>query len=42
MIESGGDLHEALVSFLEVARIGAGSDAEFTHWGMCGDDDVKM
>ena len=27
MIESDGDLHGALVSFLEVARVGAGSDA---------------
>ena len=27
MIESDGDLHGALVSFLEVASVGAGSDA---------------
>ena len=27
MIESDGDLHGALVSFLEVARVGEGSDA---------------
>ena len=27
MIESDGDLHGALVSFLEIASVGAGSDA---------------
>ena len=27
MIESDGDLHGALVSFIEVAGVGAGSDA---------------